>query len=81
LLHTRPTLTRDQIVLHASRQFTEGDVQHWWHPPEGRGVRTHCSDDMLWLPYVTARYVATTGDKALLGVPAGYLESRLLQPE
>ena len=81
LLHTRPTLTRDQIVLHASRQFAEGDVQHWWHPPEGRGVRTHCSDDMLWLPYVTARYVATTGDTAVLGVPVGYLESRLLQPE
>ena len=81
LLHTRPDLTRDQIVLHASRQFAEGDVQHWWHPPEGRGVRTHCSDDMLWLPYVTARYVASTGDKAVLSLPVGFLESRLLQPE
>jgi cellobiose phosphorylase len=81
LLHTRPNLTRDQILLHASRQFVEGDVQHWWHPPEGRGVRTHCSDDYLWLPYVTARYIATTGDKALLSLPAGFLESRLLNQE
>ena len=80
LLHTRPDLTREQILLNASRQFVEGDVQHWWHPPEGRGVRTHCSDDMLWLPYVVSRYVAVTGDTALLNTNVGYLESRLLYP-
>ena len=81
LLHTRPDLVRDQILLNASRQFVEGDVQHWWHPPEGRGVRTHCSDDMLWLPYVVARYISVTGDTGLLNTSVGYLESRLLYPE
>ena len=62
LVHTEPRATRAQIVLCASRQFVEGDVQHWWHPPSGRGVRTHCSDDYLWLPLATSRYVVATGD-------------------
>jgi len=78
LLHTQPAMAREQILLSASRQFAEGDVQHWWHPPEGRGVRTRCSDDLLWLPFVVSRYLSVTGDLDILQTQVGFLDSRPL---
>ena len=62
----RPELLRAQILRAASRQFPEGDVQHWWLPHNGSGVRTHISDDRVWLSFVTAHYIALTGDRAIL---------------
>jgi cyclic beta-1,2-glucan synthetase len=66
LVTRAPQLLASQIGLCAARQFPEGDVQHWWHEPGGAGVRTHFSDDLLWLPYAVALYVARTGDAMLL---------------
>ena len=74
LVYTEPQRLREQILLHASRQFPEGDVQHWWHAPTGAGVRTHFSDDLLWLPYAVIRYLEVTGDASLLDAQVPYLE-------
>jgi cyclic beta-1,2-glucan synthetase len=81
LVYSSPAIARQQILLASSHQFKEGDVQHWWHPPSGRGVRTRFSDDLLWLPFVTAFYAGVTGDLSVLDEVAPFLEQPPLKPD
>lgn len=81
-INIKPEISKSQIILHCAHQFVEGDVQHWWHPgSHDKGIRTKFSDDLLWLPYVTAEYIQKTGDYSILDIEVNYLEDEPLDEE
>jgi cyclic beta-1,2-glucan synthetase len=80
-VYSEPAIAREHILRSASRQFEEGDVQHWWHPQSGRGIRTRFSDDLVWLPYVVNHYLSLSNDRSILNEKVPYLRARALNAD
>ena len=79
LKYLSPQMLKQQIIKHSKHQFIEGDVEHWWHEENQRGIRTRFSDDLLWLVYLVIEYINFTGDKEILAIKTSYLEGSILE--